>query len=217
MAAVASAEPHPDRCEEIVLEAMRVAKLQQERLPPYSVHCRYTIRNKHLNSPVVLQVLWRYIPGVGKRFEILDEGGASGITRQAILKVLADEAKSSQLNIDPAAITPEHYTFESTAADQLEYKLRLRPKVKSKYLLNGYAYIIRKGGSLSRVQGTTSRRISFWVGEADILQEFAKYGGYWLPSRTQSAAEVRLIGRTELTIEAGPYLFDVQSAHFKQR
>jgi hypothetical protein len=100
--------------------------------------------------------------------------------------------------------------------DQLEYKLHLTPKVKTKYLLNGYAYIIRKGGWLSRVQGTTSRRISFWVGEADILQEFAKYDSYWLPSRTQSTAEVRFIGRTELTIEAAAYQFSVQSAHFER-
>jgi hypothetical protein len=218
LATTVAAAPHrADSCNEIVVEAMKIAKAQQERLPAYSVLCRYTIRNKHLISPVVLQVLWKYEPGAGKRFEILDEGGASGMTRQAILKVLADEANSSQLDIDPAAITPEHYAFEATTMDQLEYKLHLTPKVKTKYLLNGYAYIFRKGGSLIRVQGTTSKRLSFWVGEADILQEFANYDGYWLPSRTQSTAEVRLIGRTELTIEAGAYHFGAQSAHFERR
>ncbi len=195
---------------EIVAEAMKVARQQQERLPAYSVLRRYTLRNKHLSAPVAMQVRWKYSPGEGREFQIVDPGTATGIAREALLKLLQQEAESSKLASDPSSVTPDHYIFESTAADESAYTIRLTPKISTKYLVNGYAYIAREGGSLTRVQGTTSKRISFWVGKATISLEFANFEGYWLPSRTHSTADVRLIGNTELTIEATDYRFGIQ-------
>ncbi len=209
-AATATLADLPNPCDGIIAKTLKVAKVQQERLPAYSVIRQYTLSNKHLKAPVVVRVLWKYKPGVGKQFEVRDWGGATGITRDSLLKVLNDEADSSQLDRDPASVTPDHYNFESAAADANEYKLHLKPKQNTKYLLNGYAYVVRDGAQFKRIQGTTAHRLSFWVGEADITQEFANYGGYWLPSRTQSRADVRLIGSTELTIEAADYKFGAQ-------
>ena len=206
----ASLPERDDPSNEIVADAMKVAKQQQETLPPYSVLRRYTLSNRHLSSPVAMQVRWRYVPGAGRQFEIVDSGSATGIARDALLRLLNDEAESSKLASDPAAVTPAHYNFESAATDEKSYKIRLTPKVNTKYLLNGFAYIGRDGGSFTRVQGTTSRRISFWVGKATVSQEFACIDGYWLPSRTHSVADVRLIGPTELTIEASDYQFGVR-------
>lgn len=195
---------------EIVAEARKAAKQQQDRLPPYSVLRRYTLGNKHLSSPVSMQVRWKYTPGAGREFQIVDPGSATGVAREALLRLLGEEAESSRLASDPASVTPDHYIFGSTAADESAYRIRLTPKLSTKYLLDGYAYIAREGGSLTRVQGTTSRRISFWVGKATISQEFANFDGYWLPSRTHSTADVRLIGATELTIEATDYKFGIE-------
>jgi hypothetical protein len=205
--ATATITERPDSSTVIVTAAMKLAKNQAERLPPYSVVRRYTIKNKHLAAPAAMRVLWKYSPHAGKHYQILDAGNATGVARDALLRVLNDEADSSKLRTDPAGVTPDHYIFEATQPDETCYKLHLTPKTKTKYLLNGYAYVARDAGFFVRIEGTTSKRISFWVGEATITQEFANYSGYWLPSRTQSTAEVRLIGRTELSIEASDYNF----------
>lgn len=213
LVSIGGGAPLPDSADAsngIVAEAMKVARQQQERLPAYSVLRRYTLWNKHLSAPVAVQVRWKYSPGEGREFKIVDPGTATGIAREALLKLLQQEADSSKLASDPSSVTPDHYLFESTAADESAYTIRLTPKISTKYLVNGYAYISREGGSLTRVQGTTSKRISFWVGKATISQEFANFEGYWLPSRTHSTADVRLIGNTELTIEGTDYVFGIQ-------
>jgi len=213
LVSVGGSAPLPDSAgssNEIVDEAIKVARQQQERLPAYSVLRRYTLSNKHLSAPVAMQVRWKYSPGAGREFQVVDPGTATGIAREALLKLLQQEADSSKLASDPSSVTPDHYLFESTGSDESAYTIRLTPKISTKYLVNGYAYIAREGGSLTRVQGTTSKRISFWVGKATISQEFANFEGYWLPSRTHSTADVRLIGNTELTIEATDYRFGIQ-------
>ncbi len=207
--AAATVTERPDPSNGIVAEAMKVAKSQRERLPAYSVIRTYTLSNNHLASPAVMRVLWKHSPGAGRQYEIVDAGNATGVARDALLRVLNDEAESSKLETDPASVTLDHYLFAAAQPNETCYKFRLTPKMKTKYLLTGYAYVARDGGSFVRVEGTTSKRISFWVGEATITQEFAETNGYWLPSRTQSTADVRLIGETTLTIDASAIISSV--------
>lgn len=192
---------------EIVSEMMKVATSQQQRIGPYTVQRRYTVNNSHMKSAAVLQVLWTYAPGLGKEFKVLASEGASGLARRALIEVLTTEAKNSRLNTDPARISPAHYDFQLIALEQNDVKLRLTPKQKTKYLVDGYAFVTRPDSALIRVEGTTSKRLSFWVAKADVVQEFANYAGFWLPYKTKSTASVRFIGKTELTIEAQDYHF----------
>ncbi len=197
----------PESVNEIVSEMMQIADSQQQRIGPYTVQRRYTVNNSHMKSAAVLQVLWTYAPGLGKEFKVLASEGASGLARRALIEVLTTEAKNSRLNTDPGRISPAHYNFELIAREQNDVKLLLTPRRKSKYLVNGYAFVSRPDSALIRVEGTTSNRLSFWVGKAHVVQEFANYAGFWLPYKTKSTASVRFIGKTELTIEAEEYHF----------
>jgi len=198
---------HPRSADESVLEILRVAKSQREHLGPYTVTRRYTLHNSHLKSVTILQVMWTYKPGVGKQFKVLSSQGSSGLAQRALMEVLETEAKDSLLKTDPSSITPDHYSFELGAIEQNDYKLRLTPRNENKYLLNGFALVKSSNSTIVRVEGRTAKRLSFWVSNADVVQEFANYGGFWLPSKTQSTANVRFAGKAELTIEAGNYHF----------
>ncbi len=191
----------------IAREAMALAQSQRQRLGPYSVSRRYTIENTHLKKPAVLQVLWTYTPGKGKQFRVVRAEGVSGLTRRALMRILETEEKNSHLAVDPASIDLKHYSFKLAAQERSDYKLQLTPLHKSKYLINGYAVVSRKDSAIVRVEGRTSKRISFWVSEADVIQEYANDAGFWLPSKTKSTASVRLVGKTRLTIDSGEYQF----------
>ena len=193
--------------DQIVREVIRAEDSQRLRLGAYTVIRRYTVRNRRLKQDAVLQVLWSYQPGRGKNFKVLSSQGASGLTRSSLMKVLETEAKNSRASNDPARISPDHYHFSFDAHRSDDYTIRLNPRKKSKFLLQGFAVIVRQDPAIVRVEGRTSKRLSFWVSEADVIQEFTNHRGFWLPSRTHSVAHIRFVGRTELTIESEEYRF----------
>ncbi len=180
---------------------------QKGLLPPYRVMKRYTVRTAKWKTPVILEVLWAYNPKTGKRFEIRSNQNASGFTLRALMEVIKNEEQNSLLEQEPGSITPDHYSFQLVSAEQNRLKLRLTPRAKSKYLLNGYAFVLAKGGAVTRVEGTTLSRLSFWVSEATVEQDFGNFKDFWLPTITRSSARVRFFGPTTLIIEAGAYRF----------
>ncbi len=166
------------------------------------VHCDLSQRRGSVQNTEIT-----YHPQNGKRFKILTETNASGLARRALIELLENESKNSLLEENPSSITPDHYSLKLVSAGPSELKLRITALKKSKYLLNGYAFVRIDGPAIRRVEGTTSKRLSFWVSEAQIEQEFGHFGKFWLPTKARSLARVRFIGQTELTIEAGDYRF----------
>jgi len=52
-----------------------------------------------------------------------------------------------------------------------------------------------------RMEGRTTRNMSWLVGRAYVVQEFRKVGDLWYSSLNQSKADVRFLGTTELIIK----------------
>jgi hypothetical protein len=190
-----------------VLEMEAARRSQKRLLPPYRVIKRYTVRTSKLKTPAILEVLWTYNPKTGKRFEVRSNQNALGFTLWALMEVLKNEEQNSRLEQEPGSITPDHYAFQLVSREQNRLKLRITPRTTSKYLLNGYAFLPANGGAVTRVEGTTSSRLSFWVSEATIEQDFGNFRNFWLPTKTRSSARVRFVGPTNLIIEAGEYRF----------
>jgi hypothetical protein len=199
---------HPQSADEIASDVAKASQLQRQRLPAYSVILQYMVKNSHLKAPAIMHVQLTYQPGAGKQFKVLHSQGVSELVRRALMKILETEAKDSRRHSDPSSVTLDHYSFALDATDQSDYKLGIAPRHGSKYLLNGYALVKRPNAGIIRLEGRTSKRLSFWVGQAYIVQEFSEFAGFWLPSKTRSTATIRLVGETELSIEAGEYRFE---------
>jgi len=193
--------------EEIMAHVMGSALLQQQRLGQYSVVRQYTVRNRHLKQDAVLRVLWTYDPGKGRRFKVISNKGASGVTLRSIMTLLETEAENSRTKSDPSQIGPDHYTFKFAEPVKGDYRIQLTPRATSKFLLNGFVSVASPDWAIVRVEGKTSRRLSFWVSEAYIVQDFVRFGEFWLPHKTHSTAKIRFVGETELTIESAEYRF----------
>ncbi len=198
--------------EKIVRRLTRATDSQEDRLGEYIVNRRYSVRRKNSKDVDVLEVLWTYKPDAGKEFKILKTEGSSSLMQKALREVVETEAKNSHLNPNPASVTPDHYSFELVSEDETHYKLRLTPRTASKFLVDGEVLMDRESGEIVRLEGKTSKRLSFWVGNAHLKMDYAKTGEFWLPFRTQSTAHVRFFGDVELTINSENYRFQKPQA-----
>jgi hypothetical protein len=81
------------------------------------------------------------------------------------------------------------------------YLLEVKPRRKSKYLLQGRAWIDMATFNLVRLEGRPTASLSFWAGKPFIVQEFKEVSGTWIIAANRSTSKSRLLGTTELTIE----------------
>jgi hypothetical protein len=119
-------------------------------------------------------------------------------------RILEGEAALSRLPGDEKSVNEANYNFSLIGAEIHRgrecYVLQLAPRRKSKYLLQGRAWIAADTFDLVRIEGTPSASLGFWVGRPFISQEFTERDGAWVLLESHSTASTRLLGSTELSI-----------------
>jgi hypothetical protein len=83
--------------------------------------------------------------------------------------------------------------------------LGLHPRKKSRFLVQGKAWVDAECFALLKVEGHPAASLSFWVGKPLVTQEFQKYGDFWMSCHNHTLSDSFLLGKSELTIEYGHY------------
>jgi hypothetical protein len=172
---------------------------------------RYIMSNKRWEKDAVMDVQMTYEYGAGKSFRILSMTNTGGLQKRAFEKILESEVEASKkgLEMEEGAITPANYEFTPIGSEMLNGRqclvLALKPKHSSKYLLNGKAWIDVKEHAIVRVEGRTSRSVSFWIGKPYIAQTFQKVNDVWVSASNRSVSDVKFLGRTELSVDFTDY------------
>jgi hypothetical protein len=165
---------------------------------------RYTLRNARWKSDAVMEVEFTTVGQSKKDYRILSTN-AAGLQKKVFQKLLDGEVKTVLDKEDKGWITPENYDLKPVGTESIEGRpcrwVELIPKRKSKFIMEGRACIDLQDHALVRLVGRPVKSLSFWVGKPHIVQEFQKHGPFWLYSRLKSTANVRLLGKTELTID----------------
>ena len=183
---------------------------------------RYTLHNKRWEKDAILRVRMISEAGIGKRFEILEWENAGGLQKHALEKILESEVEASKRSIDieDSAITSANYDFISLGSQIWNGResslVQLVPKRNSKYLLEGKAWIDPIEHAIVRVEGRTAKSVSFWIGKPYIAQDFEKVDNVWVSLRNRSVSDVKLLGKTELSIDFTDYQIvrgDAELAH----
>jgi|SRR5579884_2491802 len=196
-------------CADAIIAKMIQADAVRDRsLRQYSATRHYRLRgDKKRNAEMTVRLDYR--TGIGKTFEVLAQNGADGIYKRVFDKVLEAETESSRRNGEDNSISAKNYDFQFLGEEKLDgrlcYVIRLLPKRKSKYLIDGKAWIDAEEYALVRLQGRTSGSVSFWVGRPYIVQTYRKVGKYWLAAHNDSVAHVKIMGRMELMIDSSDY------------
>jgi len=179
-------------------------------LRDYSVVRKYRLRNSHLSNDAVMTVRLIYIKGQGKTFEVLDLQNAEGMSRKVLERVVQGEAESSRKELqDELAVTNKNYKFHAAGVEMQDnrrcYIVELTPRHKSKYLVQGKAWVDASEFALLRVEGRPSASLSFWVGKPYIVQTFQKVGPFWMAAQNRSESQSFLLGTSVLTIDYSQY------------
>ena len=194
-----------------IADRITEAELQRlSNLRDYSVIRKYQLHNSHLSNDPVMTVRLSYIKGQGKTFEVLDLRNAEGMSRKVLEKVVQGEAESSRKQSqDELAVTKANYKFHVTGIEIQDgrrcYVVELTPLHRSKYLVQGKAWVDANEFALMRVEGRPSASLSFWVGKPYIVQTFEKVGPFWMAAHNRSESQSFLLGASVLTIDYSQY------------
>lgn len=140
-----------------------------------------------------------------KKFCILSESGSELLLRRVLKRLLEAEVEAMQEEQRRrTAMGPENYEFRLVAYertfDQGFYILEVTPRIKNKFLFRGRIWVEGQDFAVARMEGEPARNPSWWTKRNAIHVTYEKIGEFWLPVRNETNTQVRIVGRSLLTI-----------------
>src|SRR2546427_2512062 len=138
--------------------------------------------------------------------QVLRAEGSKLIRERVFNKILEAEneiqSKSARGQVD---IVPANYSFSylgtEACADRKCYRLGITPRRQEKYLIQGEIWVDAEDWGIVRVQGSPSKRPSFWTRKIQIDRRFKRIDGMWLNASLESISDILIAGRPTLNIE----------------
>jgi len=178
-------------------------------LKEYSGSRQYTMKNLRFGKQAEVDVLIRYSQVEGERYTVTTRSG-SEVLNGIIDKVLASQAGAS-VSAENARyqITADNYRVRllgtEIAGGRNCYVLALTPRIKSRFLIVGKAWVDTVSYAVVRTDGRFAVSLSLLVGAPQISQEFIEVQGFWLPGHVRSVTSTFLLGPTQLDIVFSNY------------
>ena len=158
----------------------------------------------------------RYDAPATKQFHIVKEDGSRLLLDRVLHKLLESEQEAlTPENRDRVGLTPANYDFQLIGSEAMPsgpaYILQVEPKTHNKFLYRGRVWVDAHDFAVVRIVAQPSKNPSFWIKQSDIEHTYRKVGDFWLPEKNHTVTQVRLGGRSELTILYNDYkLTDVR-------
>ena len=188
-----------------ILEKMEEAAQSANRATDYTEKRRYTLRNDRFNRQAEMNVRVIHRADGTPKFDVLDLAGSEDVYNRVFKKLLEAEAELRRVPASERILRNANYEAELLGVETVDnrqcYLLEVHPRKKSKYLLQGRAWIDMATFNLVRLEGRPTASLSFWAGKPFIVQEFKEVSGAWIVAESRSTSRSRLLGTTELTIE----------------
>jgi hypothetical protein len=204
-----------------VVEKMVVMNEQRaQALESYRATRIYHLEYRGLSSKSAdLIVAMTYRRPGEKKFSIVSESGSDLLNKRVLKKLLeAEEESMQEENRLQTAFRPENYEFHllayERAPDHDFYVLEVTPRFKNKFLFRGRIWVEGQDFAMARMEGEPAKNPSWWTKRNVIHATYQKLGNFWLPARNETATQVRILGRSLLTIVYQDY--QIQENHTGQ-
>jgi len=153
-----------------------------------------------------------------KQFTILSEEGSIAIRSHVLYKMLKKETEaSSPRTSSRTRIAPSNYNFLLLGKGAIEnrpaYVLRITPREKNQYLIDGNIWVDATDYSIVRIEGRPAKNPSYWTDNVHFVRTYRKIGPFWLAASTYSVSHIRFFGDAELTIENSNYTLNSSTDH----
>jgi len=184
---------------------------REANLNGYTVTEHYSVfrhGDAHPDADTMVQTVYK--KGQGKEYTVTSRNGSSLLQKYLIDRVLREEADVSKAgHRDAILVTSANYDMAFERAEPLLGRnclvLKLTPKKKSPYLIDGEAWVDAKNYHLVRVEGKLSAKPSFFAGIPIIRRDYQELQGFAVATRSRSESSSMLLGSTVLSIEYQNY------------
>jgi hypothetical protein len=181
--------------------ARRAADLESYR-STRSYHLEYQGLS---NKSATLLVAMTYRSPDEKNFCILSESGSDFLQERVLRRLLEAELDATREEERPhTAMDPENYEFrlvgDDRILDQEYYVLEVTPRTKNKFLFRGKIWVEAQDFAMARMEGQPAKNPSWWTKRNVIHMTYEKIGEFWLPARSDTNTQVRIVGHSVLTI-----------------
>lgn len=209
-AAHASAQQLPS-ADEVVAKMIERDSQRHAALRGYTAVRRYVLENQRHHKRAEMVVRMKCLEDGSKQFETVSASGWGGAQNHVFPRLLESEREASLPDSrDHSRITPENYSFEMVGMDFINqrpaYAIAISPKTQNKYLVHGRIWVDRDDFAIVRIEGVPAKNPSFWIKSVHFVHTYQKSGAFWLPVSDRSVTDVRIFGRTELTIDYLDYV-----------
>lgn len=210
VSAAATLAGAPPSTDQIVARMMERDHARQAMLGTYSWTSNYVLDNKDRHAE--MQVRWtRHADGT-KQFEVLYERGDGGVRSHVFRKLLESEVQASQPAFQERnRLNSRNYSFHLAGGEnirgRLAYILEIEPRAEEKFLTRGRIWVDAEDFAVVQVEGSPSKKPSFWTNNVAFVQTFEKTGGLWLAESNRSVTEAKLFGKADMVIRHFDYKF----------
>jgi hypothetical protein len=190
-----------------ILDRMKAHDEWQERyLIEYRAQRKFSATNLRFGEDATLEVRTTFHRPNMLESQVLRAEGSKIIRERVFKKILEEEndtnSKQTKQQID---IGPANYSFSYLGWEDCDgrecYRLGITPKRKEKYLIEGRIWIDAEDWGIVRVQGSLTKRPSFWARQTQIDRRYKRIDGMWLDDRLESISDLLIAGRSSLTIQ----------------
>jgi len=194
--------------EDVVAKMMQFDAQRQSELSGYTATRHYGAVNKKRHAEMFVRVSCD--SSGAKEFTIVSEEGSGSIRKHVFEKLLSEETEASRRGTRAGTrLIPDNYRFQLVGRKILEtgpaYVLSVTPKTANKYLIDGKIWVDASDYSIARIEGQPAKNPSFWVRSVHFVHRYQKVGQFWFASSTRPTSEIRIFGRSELTIDSSDY------------
>jgi hypothetical protein len=182
---------------------------QAERQRDLQVHevrstRQYVVRNARWKEDATMDVRMITSSDGSKRFEIL-KTNAEGLRKTILTRIVEGEVAAAAKKDRDGNVNASNYELRPLSGDAAKgagcQMFELVARKRTRFTFDGRGCVDMKDMAMVRMEGRTTRNMSWLVGRAYVVQEFRKVGDLWYSSLNQSKADVRFLGTTELIIK----------------
>jgi len=155
----------------------------------------------------------RHISTLGRiTYDALKFEGDGAVKNQVIARYLTAEVESQKEQSPSLAVTPENYKFKYKGQNQYEgrhiHVFEVSPRKKRTGLFKGEVWIDAATYLRVRESGILVKNPSIFVKKLAFVRKYEIRDGISVPLQVQSVANVRMVGKAELTIDYSHFSID---------
>lgn len=191
---------------EILQKMSAQEEWQNRHLIEYQVERKFYAANQRFKMEAALEVNTTFRRPDQYHSQVVRSDG-SKLIRERVFDKILDAEKETQTKTakEQVSIVPANYTFVLAGKEDCSgrpcYRLRISPKKKDKYSVNGQIWVDAEDGAIVRIQGSPGKRPSFWTLNTQIDRRYKRVDGVWLCDSMESTSDILIGGRSTLRVD----------------